>query len=267
MRTRAQRGLQRHSALRGVNPWLLTSQVDARLCVRLPAAVDRCRSRGVLPSSRGVLQAAPDMPLTRGDRWFSRSTGRVGKMRRDPQAAVPAGPERTASHPRVGSAKGSNARRAVAASDVRRPRPPRSRARQGPALPRARVRIRSLSAGSAARRGHDHRGRRPGAARLAASDGLSRWRTVLGQDHPQPGPARQAPRNPSGSGSRRPRRRCGRRPHVSRRRSSPRVNGVRGPGPSWSAGPGVIRRCRRAPCCPGRAEDRSGAGGPSAPGP
>jgi hypothetical protein len=253
MRTRAQRGLQRHSALRGVNPWLLTSQVDVRHCVRLPAAVGRSPSRGVLPDGRSGLRPRVNTPLTRDDRWFARSAGRGGTVPSDPAAAAATNPREQRVTPERGPRR---ARRRGERS------PPPSygdrahtdRGRDAPGLSRERrpefVRCqRDPRPGVVTITGARGPADGPAPSESAAPDGLPRWRPVAHQIS-RSAAARAAagcgPESVTVSGGRRPGKRSHRRsrrlPRAPRRRSPSAVSGVRArgcrprPGPSSSAG-------------------------------
>lgn len=243
MRTRAQRGLQRHSALRGVNPWLLTSQVDFRHCVRLAAAVGGSPSRSVLPGGRRGRRRTPEIPLTWDYRCSARSVGRGGQVRRGPWTAV-----MSAREPRVTHQQGPGG--GLVTRGERSPTPTHGgRAHHGHERHKAAFRregrpeIRSLSAGSA-----------PGVVSItgptgppphgsATSGGPSWWRSVVddGSAAVRTG-ATDGPESVTTSRGRHPGRRLGRHPRVSRHRSPAGLSGVRaGPPstarPSWNGHP------------------------------
>jgi hypothetical protein len=147
--------------------------------------------------------------------------------------------EGTASHPPTGSWRGAgNARRAVADSDARRPRAPRSRASQGRVPPGGTARKPFAVSWIRARRGLDHRADGPAAAwigherRSVVDDGSAAVRTG----------ATDGPESVTSSRGRHPGRRLGRHPRVSRHRSPAGLSGVRaGPPstarPSWNGHP------------------------------
>jgi hypothetical protein len=225
IRTRAQRGLQRHSALRGVNPWLLTSQVGVRHRARLTSEVARSPFEEASPDGRSELLAAPEMPLTRDDPRFDTSRRAAG--------AVPGRPRPDALADRGSRGPSASGGGDGSEATVNTGRPGRTRT--------------SREATGATKRSLPATADRPKTFVVDRLHGRAR------------------PRSP---GSTACTGRCGHRGRTAGTtragRAPTRTTAVKGPAGRRRP---VTRRCRRGPCCPGRAGARSGAAGPSDPGP